>query len=59
MQRNRTGVRDCPPGETITRAYEEEEETVIEDWDLEPVENDSNHLMIEAEEIGRAVFPGP
>ena len=34
--------------EAIARAYEEEEETVIEDWDLEPVENDSNHLMIEA-----------
>lgn len=36
--------------EAIVRAYEEEEETVIEDWDLEPVENDSNHLMIEAED---------
>ena len=36
--------------EAIARAYEEEEETVIEDWDLEPVESDSNHLMIEAEE---------
>lgn len=36
--------------EAIARAYEEEEETVIEDWDLEPVENDSNHLMIEAED---------
>ena len=36
--------------EAIARVYEEEEETVIEDWDLEPVENDSNHLMIEAED---------
>ena len=36
--------------EAIAKAYEEEEETVIEDWDLEPVENDSNHLMIEAED---------
>lgn len=36
--------------EAIARAFEEEEETVIEDWDLEPVEHDSNHLMIEAED---------
>lgn len=36
--------------EQIARAYEEEEETIIEDWDLEPVESESNHLMIEADD---------
>ena len=36
--------------EQIARAYEEEEETIIEDWDLEPEESESNHLMIEADD---------
>lgn len=36
--------------EPVNRRYEEEEETIVEDWDLEPEENQSNHLMIEAED---------
>jgi len=35
--------------ETKIEELEEEEETIVEDWDLEPEEEDSNHLMIEAE----------
>lgn len=37
-------------GRDLISEYEEEEETVIEDWDLEPDEETSSHLMIEAEE---------
>lgn len=33
----------------VIKRYEEEEETIVEDWDLEPDDNQSNHLMIEAE----------
>lgn len=33
----------------LINRYEEEEETIVEDWDLEPDEELSNHLMIEAE----------
>lgn len=36
--------------EQIARAYEEEEETIFEDWDLDPVDTESNHLMIEADD---------
>lgn len=32
--------------------FEDEEETVVEDWDLEPEETEKYHLMIEAEEEG-------
>lgn len=32
--------------------FEDEEETIVEDWDLEPEEDEKYHLMIEAEEEG-------
>jgi len=34
----------------LINRFEEEEETIVEDWDLEPEEVVSNHLMIEAED---------
>lgn len=34
----------------LINRFEEEEETIVEDWDLEPEEETSNHLMIEAED---------
>ncbi len=39
------------PAEESVHEFEEEEETIVEDWDLEPEEQEGlNHLMIEAEE---------
>ena len=35
--------------ETEVENFEKEEDTVVEDWDLEPEEVQKNHLMIEAE----------
>lgn len=32
--------------------FEDEEETIVEDWDLEPEEDEKYHLMIEEEEEG-------
>ena len=55
-------VRDLEPAEAEEKSeeapiheFEEEEETIVEDWDFEPEEEDeeikeSNHLMIEAED---------
>lgn len=55
-------VRDLEPAEAEEkseeapiREFEEEEETIVEDWDFEPEEEEeeikeSNHLMIEAED---------
>ena len=55
-------VRDLEPAEAEERSeeapiheFEEEEETIVEDWDFEPEEEEeeikeSNHLMIEAED---------
>ncbi len=55
-------VRDLEPAEAEEKSeeapiheFEEEEETIVEDWDFEPGEADeeikeSNHLMIEAED---------
>ena len=55
-------VRDLEPAEAEEKSeeapiheFEEEEETIVEDWDLEPEEEEeeikeSNHLMIEAED---------
>lgn len=55
-------VRDLEPAEaeekseeTPIHEFEEEEETIVEDWDFEPEEEEeeikeSNHLMIEAED---------
>lgn len=36
--------------EPVINRFEEEEETIVEDWDLEPDDDQSNHLMIEAED---------
>lgn len=55
-------VRDLEPAEAEEKSeeapiheFEEEEETIVEDWDFEPEEEEeeikeSNHLMIEAED---------
>ena len=55
-------VRDLEPAEAEDKSeeapiheFEEEEETIVEDWDFEPEEEEeeikeSNHLMIEAED---------
>ena len=55
-------VRDLEPAEAEEKSeeapiheFEEEEETIVEDWDFEPEEKEeeikeSNHLMIEAED---------
>ena len=55
-------VRDLEPAESEEKSeeapiheFEEEEETIVEDWDFEPEEEEeeikeSNHLMIEAED---------
>ena len=55
-------VRDLKPAEAEEKSeeapiheFEEEEETIVEDWDFEPEEEEeeikeSNHLMIEAED---------
>ena len=55
-------VRDLDPAEAEEKSeeapiheFEEEEETIVEDWDFEPEEEEeeikeSNHLMIEAED---------
>ena len=55
-------VRDLEPAEAEEKSeeapiheFEEEEETIVEDWDIEPEEEEeelkeSNHLMIEAED---------
>ena len=55
-------VRDLEPAEAEEKSeeapiheFEEEEETIVEDWDFEPKEEEeeikeSNHLMIEAED---------
>ncbi len=49
--REMAAAREAAAGEAdVIRNFEEEEETIIEDWDLEPDEETSNHLMIEAEE---------
>lgn len=57
-------VRDLEPAEAEEKSeeapiheFEEEEETIVEDWDFEPEEEEeeikeSNHLMIEAEDPG-------
>lgn len=52
-------LRDLEPAEAEEKSeeapiheFEEEEETIVEDWDFEPEEEikESNHLMIEAED---------
>lgn len=57
-----SNVRDLEPAEAEEKSeeapiheFEEEEETIVEDWDFEPEEEEeeikeSNHLMIEAED---------
>lgn len=45
----RFGAEESAVTEESIEAFEEEEETIVEDWDLEPDEEAGNHLMIEAE----------
>lgn len=42
-------VQAAASEEPAINRFEEEEETIVEDWDLEPDDDQSNHLMIEAE----------
>ena len=43
-------VQAAASEEPAINRFEEEEETIVEDWDLEPDDDQSNHLMIEAED---------
>lgn len=42
-------IEESAVTEESVATFEEEEETIVEDWDLEPEEEAGNHLMIEAE----------